>query len=64
MCEAAKNIVLTRSLWNRIGYDQKQPTELFCDNQGVLQLVSNPKFHQHIDDITTFATNKLMQMKS
>jgi hypothetical protein len=52
MCEAAKDIVWTRRLLNGIGCDQKQPTELFCDNQGALKLVSNPEFHRrtkHID---------------
>jgi hypothetical protein len=52
MCEAAKDIVWTRRLLSGIGCDQKQPTELFCDNQGALKLVSNPEFHRrtkHID---------------
>ena len=48
----AKEIVWMRRPLQDLGCAQKQPTELFIDNQSAIKLVRNPEFHQrtkHID---------------
>ena len=49
---ASNEIVWLRGLLNDLGYPQRSPTALYCDNQSAIRLVRNPVFHKqskHID---------------
>ena len=51
MNHAAKEIVWMRGLLEELGAHQANPTKLFCDNQGAIQLAHNPVFHKRTKHI-------------
>ena len=49
---ACQEAVWMRRLLADIGFEQRGPSTIFEDNQGAIELVKNPKFHnrtKHID---------------
>jgi hypothetical protein len=51
-CEATQEAVYLRQLLSDLGYEQKQPTTIFEDNQGCIAMTKNPviqKKSKHID---------------
>lgn len=54
LCQGSKEVVFIRSLLDEIGFEEftKQPTPIYCDNQGANFMVKNPAVHKrskHID---------------
>jgi hypothetical protein len=50
--EASKEGVWLRRLLNSFGIKQKEPTEIFCDNQPTIRVIKNPIDHKrtkHVD---------------
>lgn len=50
--QASKEAIWLRNILNEIGYPQKKPTTIFCDNQAAISLSRNPEFHsrsKHVD---------------
>ena len=48
----ARQVLWLRSLFHELGYPQKQPTPLYCDNQGTVTCTHDPQSHsrmKHID---------------
>ena len=59
---AVQEAIWLRSLLNDFGFVQKQPTNINEDNQGVIALCKNPKFHsrtKHIDIKYHFIREKI-----
>ena len=59
---AVQEAIWLRSLLNDFGIVQKQPTSINEDNQGVIALCKNPKFHsrtKHIDIKYHFIRDKI-----
>lgn len=49
---AAQEIMCLRAFLGSLGHEQKQPTELRCDNQSAISLAKNPVLHsrtRHVD---------------
>src|SRR6266481_6210098 len=47
-----RDAVWLRELLTQLGFPQKNPANLFVDNQSTIQLANNPEFHQrskHVD---------------
>jgi hypothetical protein len=52
LSEASHEACWLRSLYKELGYDQKKPTQIRCDNNGAIAMARNPQFHKqskHID---------------
>ena len=48
----ARHIIWFQSLFQELGFNQKQPTVLYCDNKGTVACMHNPHSHsqmKHID---------------
>ena len=59
---AVQEAIWLRSLLNDFGFVQEQPTNINEDNQGVIALCKNPKFHsrtKHIDIKYHFIREKI-----
>ena len=60
--EAAKEAVYLREFLRELGFGDKKPMKLDCDNQGAIDLAYNPEHHQktkHIDrrQCSTYASS-------
>jgi hypothetical protein len=53
MAESVKEAIWLRRLLQSLGFSPSQPTSIFSDNQGAIQLVKNPKFHKRTKHIET-----------
>lgn len=54
LCQGAKEVIFTRSLLREMGFAEyvREPTSIYCDNQGANFMVRNPAVHKrskHID---------------
>ena len=43
---ATRDAVWLRELLTQLGFPQKNPADLFVNNQSAIRLVNNPEFHQ------------------
>jgi hypothetical protein len=50
---ATKKVVWLRKLLGNLGYQQLVATPLYCDNQSVITLSQNPKYHSRTKHIET-----------
>src|SRR5260370_39125952 len=50
-----KQILWLRSLFNEIGFPQKNPMPLYCDNQGTVACMHDPQSHSHMKHIDIWA---------
>jgi hypothetical protein len=46
LSEASREACWLRSLYKELGYDQKKPTQIRCDNNGAIAMARNPQFHK------------------
>lgn len=51
LTSAAKEAVWDRRCLANIGHEQKEPTVVYCDNQGAIALSSNPIYHSRTKHI-------------
>ena len=49
--EAAKESIWLRNLLLNIGFPQKSPTTILCDNNATINLSEDPSLHQHVKHI-------------
>ena len=53
MAESVKEAIWLRRLLHSLGFPSSDPTPIYSDNQGAIQLVKNPKFHKRTKHIET-----------
>ena len=53
MAESVKEAIWLRRLLQSLGISSPNPTPIFSDNQGAIQLVKNPKYHKRTKHIET-----------
>ena len=53
MAESVKEAIWLRRLLHSLGFSSPDPTPIFSDNQGAIQLVKSPKYHKRTKHIET-----------
>ena len=53
LTESVKEAIWLRRLLHSLGFPSTQPTQIFSDNQGAIQLVKNPRYHKRTKHIET-----------
>ena len=53
MAESVKEAIWLHRLLHSLGFSSQNPTSIFSDNQGTIQLVKNPKYHKRTKHIET-----------
>ena len=53
LAEFVKEAIWLRRLLHSLGFPSTQPTLIFSDNQGAIQLVKNPRYHKRTKHIET-----------
>lgn len=51
--DATREVIWARQLMDNIGFEQKEPTVLHCDNAAAEKLITNPVFHRRTKHIDT-----------
>ena len=49
--ETSKEAIWLQQLLKEVKGDDISPVPILCDNQGAIQLIKNPEFHQHTKHI-------------